>query len=174
MNIICWYSAALRNSRGVQRAVCATLNVSRELRCSGDWFSRFSTHGHCALWVGWWHHGSCSCVFLPLLSAGLSLLLLLSSLSFPCSFSLCIFAFERWFLGPAPGLPCFADKFSRHIASPSVFLSEILTHHFNHNLVFSGVQTLDISTLWKVLEMEQWKDTKRTPTILQDTLGTRH
>lgn len=36
------------------------------------------------------------------------------------------------------------------------------------------VQTADTSTLWKVLETEKWKSTKRISTVLQDTLDTRH
>lgn len=50
-----------------------------------------------------------------------------------------------------------AEELSRHTSSPSVFLAEVHIDYFNHSLVFSYVQTPDTSTLYTVLETEQWK-----------------
>lgn len=99
---------------------------------------------------------------------------LLSSLSFHRSFSLGIFVREGWLLGSAPVILCSAQELSRHNASPSVFLSDVLIDYFNHDFAFSYVQIPDTSTLWKVLETEQWKSTDWISTVLQDTLGSRH
>lgn len=75
---------------------------------------------------------------------------LLSSFSFSCSFSLYIFVFQHWLLGPAPGILCSAEELSRHVSSLSVFIFEVLIDYFNHNLLFSYNQTPDTSTLfWK-------------------------
>lgn len=147
-----------------QRAVCPTLSAPEHRDALATGFLS-PLHGHSATSLcslGEKVAAPWSVVPVSLTSShsvGPSPSLLLSSFSFSCNCSRCIFVLEHLLTSRASSSHSApAEEVPRHISFPSAFLPEVLTDYLNHNLLLSYVQTPDTSTGAGNREVEKYKE----------------